>query len=255
MSSIRDAIKANSIVVKDQTELADLACKFFFDRAVESLEKNSVFRVAFSGGSTPKPFFEALSRAKLPDGFDWSVVHIFWADERCVSPDSLNSNYNLLRENLLSKIQIPASNIHRVKGELSDYQQAADEYSRDIATHFAIGNREFRKFDLICLGVGSDGHIASLFPENKVLNEYDRIASKVYVEGQKIPNRITLTIPLIQAAKSVMVIVKGDDKAKMLKTVLEEKDAREKYPVQNLWQIIDRTTWILDAKCYGVVSC
>lgn len=164
--------------------------------------------IALSGGSTPVRMHELLAGI---DGIDWSQVHVFWGDERTVPPDHDESNFRMARETLLDRVEIPSQNIHRMRGEI-DPEQAANEYEQELREVFGTGRTEVPRFDIVVLGMGADGHTASLFPGTSALTERDRLAV-----ANEVPQldtvRITLTFPVLNAARQVLFLVAGADKA------------------------------------------
>jgi len=157
----------NICIYSDAFALIEAAAAAFIKTATESIYRRGVFNVAFSGGSTPKPLYAALGSPAYARGLAWNRVHLFWGDERYVPPEHPDSNYRMVKEGLLSRIAMPKENIHRVLTEL-EIQMAADQYERMLRRYF--NNLELR-FDLILLGMGDDGHTASLFPQSSALNE------------------------------------------------------------------------------------
>jgi 6-phosphogluconolactonase len=184
--------------------------------------------ISLAGSNTPRRAYELLSEAP---GIDWSEVHIWFGDERCVPPDDADSNYRMVNEALFSRIGIPAANVHRVRGE-DDPDAAADAYGREI---------EGLSLDLALLGLGPDGHTASLFPESPALEVRDRMAVAV-VASKPPPRRITLTLPVFERAASVLVLAPGASKADAIAAVLRGPDPR--YPASLL--PADRTTILTD---------
>jgi len=172
----------------------------------QAIAEKDLFTVALSGGSTPKHLFKLLSTPEYSKQLNWSKVHIFWGDDRCVPPDHDDSNYKAANDLLLSKIEIPESNIHRVKGELASPSEIADQYEQEIRNLFDCGSKEsqtFPCFDLIILGMGNDGHTASLFPDNKSgLEEKSKLVISVPPPSTASPMvpRVTFTFPVINTA-------------------------------------------------------
>jgi 6-phosphogluconolactonase len=199
-----------------------------------------------AGGSTPKATYEILAR-DYADRIDWSKVHVFFGDERTVPPDHEDSNYRMAREALLN--HVPVGSIHRMRGELPP-DEAAAAYEEELREFF--GAEGLPRFDLILLGIGGDGHTASLFPETSALEVHDR-----WVVANPVPKldttRITLTIPVINAARSVVFLVAGEDKAEALKEILEgDADPRE-YPAR-LIQPPGGPDWMLDRTAAGALD-
>jgi 6-phosphogluconolactonase len=184
--------------------------------------------ISLAGSNTPRRAYQLLSEAP---GIDWSQVHIWFGDERCVPPGDSDSNYRMAHETLISRVDIPAANVHRIRGE-DDPEAAADAYGREI---------EGVSLDLALLGLGPDGHTASLFPESPALSVRDRMAVAV-VASKPPPRRITLTFPVFERASAVLVLAPGDSKAEAIAAVLRGPDPR--YPASLL--PADRTTILTD---------
>lgn len=240
-----EQIKTNTRVVENRNEIALTATRLFMELAEKSIAEKGAFDVAISGGRSPIEFYNRVAGTLLPSGIDWEKIHIFWVDERCVSPDSEHSNYKLAFDSLVSKIPIPADNVHRMAGEVCDYSLAVQEYESIIRDHFEISEGEFPVFDLISLGMGADGHIASLFPNSNTLFDTQDIVAPVYMMNEKL-NRITLTVPVLQAARNLIVIISGKEKAKAVRNVFCSEEDEIQYPVHALWPVLDRVNWILD---------
>ena len=196
--------------------------------------------MAISGGSTPKLLFGELAKAN----FDWSNVHIFWVDERCVPPTDSQSNYKLAKETLLDPARIPAGNVHRIQGEL-DPQVAARLYAGEIRTFFALAPGQWPAFDVIHRGMGPDAHTASLFPGEPLIDDHENIAAAVYVE--KFHQwRVTLLPGVLETARQTIMLVAGDDKAEPLRSVLRGPYDPKKYPVQIATHDGRNVMWLLD---------
>jgi 6-phosphogluconolactonase len=196
-------------------------------------------RIALSGGSTPRGFHALLAES---DGIDWTKVHVYWGDERTVPPDHPESNYRMARETLLEHVAIPPEQVHRMRGEL-DPATAADEYERILAESFGVDPPELPRFDLNVLGVGPDGHTASLFPGTAALDERER-----WVVANHVPQqdswRITLTYPVLNAARLTLVLANGDNKAEAIRRIFDPSE-QNKPPAASVrpeGQII----WLLD---------
>jgi len=208
----------------------------------EAIERNGRFAVALSGGSTPKGLHHELATAfasKLP----WDKVFFFWGDERHVPPDFPESNFRMAKETLLSQIPVAAANIFRMHGELPDADQAALLYEQALREFFRISPGEFPRFDFILLGVGPDGHTASLFPGTKALNETQRMVVGNWVE-QHSTFRITLTYPVLNNAENVMFLISGAGKAEIVRKVL--KDPAANLPSQRVRPVNGNLMWFLD---------
>jgi 6-phosphogluconolactonase len=175
-----------------------------------------------SGGATPRGVYELLGSEKYRDRIEWRKVHLFWGDERCVGPTMPESNFRMANASLIRNISIPPQNVHRIRGELKP-QEAARACETEIRRFFGLKEGEFPRFTLALLGLGEDGHTASLFPGTGVLNEKQRIVSEVHVEALAA-SRVTLTIPAINNAATVMFLVSGRTKAAILRGVLEDAE-------------------------------
>jgi 6-phosphogluconolactonase len=228
----------NVNVYESSEELAGVAAREFAARAAEAIEGRGRFTVVLAGGSTPKATYEILAR-DYRDRIDWSKVHVFFGDERSVPPDHEDSNYRMAREVLLD--HVPVGSVHRMHGELPP-DEAAEAYEQELRDFF--GPEELPQFDLILLGTGGDGHTASLFPETSALEVHDRrvVANPVL---KLETTRITLTVPIINAARAVYFLVAGEGKAEPVAEILEgDSDPRE-YPA-SLIQPQDGPVWMLD---------
>lgn len=238
--------KPKIIRVEDSENLAREALHIFIDDAKKAIESNGVCRIAISGGHTPEHFYELISNPENSKNLDWHKIHIFWVDERCVPPESKASNFRLAQEKFLSKIDIPEKNIHRVHAESKDYASAAGEYEEDIRQTFNISRGQIPEFDLMVLGMGADGHIGSLFPNSFAVFDTEHLAVAVYMMNDQF-DRITLTHPVMRAAKHLMVMISGGEKAEIVKEVLAGEPDEAKYPVHTLWPILERVSWLVDA--------
>ncbi|MBI4588906.1 MAG: 6-phosphogluconolactonase [Candidatus Rokubacteria bacterium] len=213
---------ADVTVVATPAALAEQAAERFVDAATGALEQAGTFSVALSGGSAPRSLYARLAAEPFRSRVDWTRVRVFWGDERCVPPDHLDSNYRLAQELLLSKVPVRPDNVFRMQGEAADPDLAAAEYAGELQTAFGLKRGERPRFDLILLGMGADGHTASLFPHSTALREVTRLAVAVYVEAAR-GYRLTLTLPVLNAAAAVLFLATGSDKAKPLQTALSGK--------------------------------
>jgi 6-phosphogluconolactonase len=231
--------------VKDSEELAQKALELFTDSAQKAINERNVFHVAISGGKTPRKFYELLGRDSLSLNLPWDRIKLFWVDERCVKPESPESNYRVAADTFLNKVPIPSQNVHRIAGESIDYTQAVEEYTRILREVFSLEPGQFPEFDLMILGMGPDGHIGSLLPNSYALFDTDDLVTVVYqMEGGL--NRITLTHPVMCAAQQLLVMVSGAEKAEIVRDVLLRGQDEVKYPVHTLWPILHKVIWIID---------
>lgn len=241
----------------DRGSLARAAAEHFISQAAQAVAARGRFTVALSGGSTPQPTYRLLASPEFAPRVDWPRVHVFWGDERCVPPDHPDSNYRMAREVLLDHIPLPGSNVHRMRGELEP-QQAASAYERALRSFFAghptrpfprgSGRREPRpyRFDLILLGMGNDGHTASLFPGTAALHERSRWVIAHYVHKLSAW-RVTLTPVVINAAAQVTFLVSGADKAERLQEVLAGPYQPDLLPAQIVRPTDGSLLWLVDA--------
>ena len=223
-------------------ELFHAAAEKFCADGSEAIKKNGRFTVALSGGSTPRGLHQELVTrfaSKLP----WDKVFFFWGDERHVPPDSSDSNYRMANETLLSKLPTPRENIFRILAELPDAREAARKYAETLEQFFHPKPNEFPRFDFILLGMGPDGHTASLFPGTAGLQEKDEFVIANWVEKLNT-FRITFTYPVLDSAEFVMMLVSGDEKAEMVRRAL--KDSAANLPCQGVRPENGEFAWYID---------
>jgi 6-phosphogluconolactonase len=229
-------------VVSDSSELNRAAAQEFKSLAESAVAAHGRFAVALSGGNTPRNVYSLLAQeyqAALP----WNRIHIFFGDERSVPPDHPDSNYRMANEALLSKIPIPAENVHRIRTELEP-EAAADDYDQTLRGFFHLGSGAWPRFDLVLLGLGEDGHTASLFPGSSALGESSRLVAATWVEKMKT-FRITLTYPVLNHAAAVDFLISGAGKAQILSQVLSPS-ANALYPAQRIRPEGGRLLWLID---------
>lgn len=234
-------VKGGVHVLPDNEALSHRAASIFIELADSAIAAKNRFLVAVSGGSTPKRLFALLS-TQYSDKVEWQYVDFFWVDERCVQKGDEESNFKTAYSLLLSKVPLPESNIHRIKGE-DDPEQESQRYENDINNSF--GRSGLPVFDLIILGMGEDGHTASLFPGSKSIEETERLAIPVYVEKLK-SRRITLTLPVINNAKQILFLVSGHSKAEVLVDILEKNHRKKMYPAGLVSPVRGCVTWLVD---------
>ena len=229
-------------VLGSPQELFQAAAEKFCSLGSRAIEAHGKFTVALSGGSTPRGLHQELATHFAPR-LDWSKVFFFWGDERHVPPDSSESNYRMAKETLLSKLPIPAGNIFRVPSELPDARQAAAKYEQTMREFFQLEPDLFPKLDFILLGMGPDGHTASLFPGTAALQEKDHVVVANWVEKLNT-FRITFTYPVLDNGTCVMFLVNGDEKAEMVRRAL--KDPNANLPCQKVHPYDGELLWYLD---------
>ncbi len=200
---------------------------FAFEKWIEVLEyailKRGRFAVALSGGKTPIDLYKRLAGSKKP--LPWNKTHIFIVDERFVPFEHDQSNFLMIDQTLLSQIKIPEENIHPVSTEENSPENSALKYEQDLTSFFKLKPGEFPKFDLILLGIGEDGHTASLFPDSELLSETRRMAVQVSHADTLINERITLTLPVINNSKNIIFLASGSGKSAVLKDIVENSDS------------------------------
>lgn len=235
-ASLKDAIR----ILPDPESLARAAAGIFADAANNAIADHGRFSVALSGGSTPRKFFRILGTTYC-DTVKWSSVHLFWTDERSVPPDHKESNYKLAYDELISKVSIPAANIHRIRGEL-DPAEAAKEYVEEAQSHF--GTKGIPVFDLILLGLGQDGHTVSLFPGSEASLDNDHLAVPSHSESSG-NWRVTVTMPVLNNATYILFLVSGKSKSGIVSKILSG-GRKHLYPASLVNPITGQITWLLD---------
>ena len=229
----------------DAESLGRGAAEHFVTLAGPAIADRGRFAVALAGGSTPRGMYARLTTEELAAQADWSRVHVFWGDERCVPPDHPDSNYRMARERLLDHVPIPTQNVHRIRGEI-DPEEAAVEYERTLRTFFSPHpEQRGAEFDLVLLGMGDDGHTTSLFPGSAALHEQVRWVVAHYVD--KVQSwRVTLTPVVINAAAHVTFVVSGAGKAERLRQVLVGPYQPDILPAQIVKPDSERLLWLVD---------
>ena len=223
-------------------ELSQYAAKQFAQQAAKSISERGQFLVALNGGSTPTRLFQLLA-TDFRDKVDWSKTHVFWGDERSVSPDDPESSFGQARESLLSHVPIPDSNIHRIQGELGS-AEASKEYSETLK-NFASFPSDVPRFDLVYLGMGEDGHTASLFPGSP-LNVSEPTMPVTAHYQDRPANRVTLTPIVFNSARMVAFMATGEKKANTLAEVLSDRYNPEQYPAQRIDPKDGKLIWLVD---------
>jgi len=232
-------------IYPDADALAKAAAVDLLRRAQQSVAERGVFTLALAGGSTPRKLYSLLATDPHFRDFPWDKTQLFFGDERHVPPSHIESNYLMVSGTLLASGLVPAPNVHRVRAELPDAHMAALDYDVEMHTFFTPDAQlnGFPRFDVILLGMGPDGHTASLFPGSKGLEEKVRWAIANWVEKFNSA-RITFTFPVLNAARAVLLLVAGADKADMLHEVLVTN--RNTYPVQQVRPVDGAKVWLLD---------
>ncbi len=199
----------------------------------ESIAQNGLFHVALAGGSTPRQLYRLLASPEFAERVRWQSVHIYFGDERFVSPEHAESNFRMAKEALLDHVPIPPENVHPVETEKGDPQAVASRYEALLVANLPKSQEGIPRFDLILLGIGPDGHTASLFPDTDILHQRERHVAAVYVE-EKSAWRISLTFPVIEAARHLLFLVAGEDKRQVIGQIFSPSPQGTLLPVQML---------------------
>jgi 6-phosphogluconolactonase len=236
------ATGAETKILADGGAVSQAAAREFSRLARESVAAKGEFSVALAGGSTPRGAYQIL--AKEGQELPWDRIQVFFGDERAVPPEHADSNYGMARDALLSHVAIPAGNVHRMKGEV-EAVAAAEQYEGIVRRHFGVGNGELPRFDLILLGMGDDGHTASLFPGTDALSETSRLVAANWVKKFQ-QFRLTFTFPVLNNAAEVMFLIAGPAKAKVIGEIFRQTTPANRYPVQKVKPTAGRLLWLLD---------
>jgi len=228
-----------TILCRDQDELSRKAAEQFTGLARQAIDARGCFSVALSGGSTPKALYSLLATEEFSEQLAWRQIHFFWGDERCVAPDHAESNFRMVQEALLAQIDISIDNVHRMAGEKIP-SVAAAEYEAQLRKHFHVDNDAWPRFDLILLGLGEDGHTASLFPGSSALNKTEHLVAAPYVEKLK-SHRLTLTLPVINSAREIFFLVAGQSKADIVQELFADEPCP--YPAASIKPVKGRLRW------------
>ena len=241
-------------ILADANGIAHVAAAEFLDAAREAVHQRDCFRVALAGGSTPKALYELLGNNRLLQAMlPWSKMQLFFGDERHVPPDDVESNFRMVKEALLAKAPLEARQVHRIKGEMAKADEAAEQYEQELRAVFGLEAGELPRFDLVLLGMGPEGHTASLFPGTKALGEERRLAVGNWV-GKLAADRITLTPPVLNNAARVIFLAHGAEKAPALKAVLEGPHEPQQLPAQMIRPKSGRVLWLVDLAAAGMLK-
>ncbi|MGB7620810.1 MAG: 6-phosphogluconolactonase [Terriglobia bacterium] len=240
-----NALKREIEIYKNLEELSHAAAERFISNSSAAIEARDRFTVVLSGGSTPRALYALLATEPFSSRINWLKVHLFWGDERSVPPIHKDSNFRMVRETLLSKVNPPLTNIHRIPAEKTVASEAAKAYGEELKSFFNLREGEWPRFDLVMLGMGPDGHTASLFPDTPVLHEATSLVAAPWVDKLK-SYRITLTPPVLNHAAQIVFFVAGIDKAPALYEVLEGNYRPETYPAQLIRPLDGEVIWMVD---------
>ena len=227
-------------VVETASDVARAAREELVRAGKSAIEARGRFTLVLSGGSTPKSLYAALTAKDL----DWGKVHVYFGDERCVSPERQESNFKMAQEALLLRVKIPPENVHRIQGEMESAEAAAAQYEEELKAAFG-GSDGPPHFDLVLLGLGTDGHTASLFPGSSALEEGERWVAATWV-AKLSRNRITMTFPVLNRAALVIFLVAGDEKAEAVRRAIEGAPAGMEVPARRVDPPGGRVVWLLD---------
>jgi 6-phosphogluconolactonase len=231
--------------------LGDAVARHIVECAADAISSGGRFAIALAGGSTPRAAYQRLADRALAPEVDWKRTHVLWGDERCVPPDDPRSNYRMAKEVLLDRVPIPREQIHRIRGE-EEPERAAVEYEsrlRTLLPRHSERSEESGTLDLVLLGLGEDGHTASLFPGQSAVHETSRWATAV--PGPDKLWRVTLTPPVLNAARNVAFVVSGANKAARLQQVIEGPYNSDLLPAQAIRPLEGRLTWMVDEAAAG----
>jgi 6-phosphogluconolactonase len=241
-------------ILADANSIAQTAAAEFLEAARKALPEKDSFCVALAGGSTPKALYGLLSsnpllQAKVP----WSKIEFFFGDERHVPPDHAESNFRMATEAMFAKAPVDPKQVHRIKGEKRNAARGAEEYEEELRASFQLEPGQLPRFDLVLLGMGPEGHTASLFPGTKALKEEKRLVVSNWV-GKLYTDRITLTPPVLNNASRVIFMVHGEEKAPALKAVLEGPYEPEQLPAQMIHPKQGSILWLVDPAAAGMLA-
>jgi 6-phosphogluconolactonase len=237
---------ANIRVLKDKQVLARMAAETIVSQMRATVNNNGLSTIALSGGSTPRSIYallasDAVFRKKMP----WAKTHFFWGDERHVAADHAESNYRMAHDAMLSRVPVPPRNVHRIRGEYADAEKTAREYEQELHASFGLTEGRRPQFGCMLLGMGPDGHTASLFPGTTALQERKRLVVSNWVEKLQT-FRITMTLPVLNNADLIVFLVSGEEKSAMLRRILEGDDKTDLMPARLIRPTHGRLVWLTD---------
>lgn len=236
--------------VPDFEGLVRVAAQHIVNVSQETIANHGQMAFALAGGSTPKKLYSLLAGDPFRSQIPWGSIHFFWGDERHVPPDHQDSNYRMAREALLAHVPVPDDHVHRIPSEMQNAEEAADSYERELREYFQLAPGQNPRFDLILLGLGPDGHTASLFPGTPAVHDTTRLVAAPWVKKFST-FRITLTPAILNKANHVMFLVSGQDKAEALRSVLEGPYQPEVFPAQVIHPAQGQLIWLVDKEAAG----
>jgi 6-phosphogluconolactonase len=238
-------------IVENGEAVSRAAAEMLVSLALKKLKSKESIAIALSGGSTPRNMFALLvNDAALCNRMPWDSVHFFWGDERHVPPDHTDSNFRMANQALLSRVPVSPENIHRIRAENPDADKAAEDYEQELREFFKLETGQLPAFDCVFLGMGLDGHTASLFPGTKALHEHERLVVSNWV-GKFQSYRITMTAPVLNNADMVIFHITGEEKAEPLRVVLEGQKQTDLFPSQLIEPTHGKLLWLVDQAAAG----
>ena len=240
-------------VARDLEDLGRKGADLFAQIVCDAAQSKDRVAVALAGGNTPRRLYEHLAKGETLRAIPWRRVHLFWGDERCVPPDDPESNYRTAHDSFISRVSIPTENVHRMPGENPDPSAAAEDYEASLHRFFISSVQEWPRFDLVLLGIGTDGHTASLFPASPVLSENRSWVAAPYIKKLKA-HRLTLTLPVLNHAAQLLFLVSGSEKAAVMKEILPDERQPVHLPFQMIRPHRGNRTFLLDQEAAGLVD-
>ena len=237
------------LFLENPRDLARTGAGIFASAAKRGLEEKGYFTAAISGGSSPRPLYRLLIKEPYLSGIPWSGTHIFWVDERCVPEDDPASNYGAARGDFLDLTPIPPDHVHRMPGEAPP-EHGALNYQEELKDFFRLNRGELPVFDLILLGIGPDGHTASLFPGQASLGEKEKLIVAVK-GGDPLVSRLTMTFPVLNNAKNIIFIAQGRGKSRILKEVFNQR--QKSLPAQMIQPVRGELIWLIDREAASLL--
>jgi len=239
-------------VLPDIDSISQIVAEQWQILSEQAIAAHNGFHIALSGGSTPRRLFEFLATSAYSTSIDWSRTHVYFGDERSVPADHKDSNFKMASDALLDRVKIPGAQIYRMSADAEDIQKAADDYSALLGMKLPMSDDGQIQFDFVLLGLGDDGHTASLFPDTAILEEKDKRVSAVYVDKMSTW-RMSLTLPVINNARNIAMLVAGENKKTILAKVLDDTATTALYPVQML-QPRGKIDWYIDSAAAQAIS-
>jgi 6-phosphogluconolactonase len=247
------SVNAEVRILADAAAIARRAAEKFIEAAAAAAREKDSFSVSLAGGSTPKALYALLVSEPFRGRLPWDKMQVFFGDERRVGPDQPDSNFRMATEAMISKSPLRTEQVHRIKAENPDTERAARDYEQELRSHFMLAHGEAPRFDLVLLGMGSEGHTLSLFPGTKALRDNGRLVMRNWV-GKLFAERVTLTAPAVNNAAQVIFMIAGADKAPALKAVLEGPYEPEQLPAQLIQPKNGKLLWLVDSAAGSMLS-